>query len=130
MTDINRITIVGRLTKDAEVKYTPGGMAIVKMTVAVNRRVKKGQEWLDDASFFDVQLFGNQAKNLAQYLNKGKQIAIDGWLKQERWTKDGQTKSRLVINANDIQLLGGNKQQNQSQGYQDTGYNEADGYEN
>ena len=122
MADINRVIEIGRLTRDAEVTYTPGGTAIAKMSIAVNRSVK-GQDgrWMDEANYFDVQLFGKQAEGLKPYLTKGKQIGVDGYLKQERWEKDGQKFSRVVINANDIELLGG-KDKAQSQNSQDTGY--------
>ena len=103
--DINRVLEIGRLTRDAEVTYTPGGMAIAKMSIAVNRRVKAGDGWADEANYFDVQLFGKSAENLKPYLLKGKQIAVDGYLKQDRWEKDGQKFSKVTINANDIQLL-------------------------
>ena len=114
--------MIGRLTKDAEVTYTPGGMAIASLSLAINRSAK-GQDgqWYDEANYFDVKVFGKQADNLKPYLTKGKQIGVDGYLKQERWEKDGQKKSRVIINANDIQLLGG-KDKGQSQDNQDTGY--------
>ena len=108
MVDINRVIEIGRLTRDAEVSYTPGGMAIAKMSIAVNRSVKGSDgRWMDEANYFDVQLFGKQAEGLKPYLTKGKQIAVDGYLKQDRWEKNGQKHSAVKINANDIQLLGG-----------------------
>ena len=130
--DINHVTEIGRLTRDAEVDYTPGGMAVGKLSIAVNRRVKKGQEWVDEANYFDVSVFGKQAKNLKQYLTKGKQVCVDGYLKQDRWQDQatGQNRSAVKIVANDIQLLGGKDggQQNNG-GYDDgsAGY-DPDGY--
>jgi len=108
MADINTATLIGRLTRDEELKYTPGGMAIGNISVAINRKVKKGQEWVDESNFFDVVIFGKQAENLKQYLTKGKQIGITGFLKQERWKdQNGQSRSAVKIYAEDIQLLGG-----------------------
>lgn len=108
MADINTATLIGRLTRDEELKYTPGGMAIGNISVAINRKVKKGQEWVDESNFFDVVIFGKQAENLKQYLTKGKQIGITGFLKQERWKdQNGQSRSAIKIYAEDIQLLGG-----------------------
>lgn len=118
MADINRVIEIGRLTRDAEVTYTPGGMAIAKFTIAVNRRVKNGDGWADEANYFDVQLFGKSAEALKPYLLKGKQVAVDGYLKQDRWEKDGQKFSKVTINANDIQLLTP-KDKNQDAGYGD-----------
>ena len=118
MADINRVIEVGRLTRDAEVTYTPGGMAIAKMSIAVNRRVKNGDGWADEANYFDVQVFGKAAESLKPYLTKGKMIGVDGYLKQDRWEKDGQKFSKVTINANDIQLLTP-KDKNQDAGYGD-----------
>ena len=118
MADINRVIEIGRLTRDAEVTYTPGGMAIAKFSIAVNRRVKSGDGWADEANYFDVQVFGKAAESLKPYLTKGKMIGVDGYLKQDRWEKDGQKFSKVTINANDIQLLTP-KDKNQDAGYGD-----------
>ena len=106
--DLNCVFIVGRLTRDMELKYTSGGMAIGKFSLAVNRKKKSGEQWVDEASFFDVACFGKTAENLSQYMTKGKQVGVDGSLRQDRWTDEsGNTRSRVVINADNIQLLGG-----------------------
>jgi single-strand DNA-binding protein len=107
MTDLNHVILIGRLTRDAELKYTAGGTAVCKFAVAVNRRRKNGDQWEDEANFFDVVLWGKQGEALEKYLLKGKQVGIDGELRQERWEKDGQNRSRVEIAANTIQLLGG-----------------------
>lgn len=125
--DINRVIEIGRLTRDAEVSYTPGGMAIAKFSIAVNRRVKNGDGWADEANYFDVQVFGKQAEGLKPYLLKGKMVGIDGYLKQDRWEKDGQKFSKVTINANDIQLLTP-KDKNQGSG-SDSGYDNSYDYD-
>jgi single-strand DNA-binding protein len=107
VTNLNSIILIGRLTRDAELKYTAGGTAITKFSIVVNRRRKVNDRWEDEANFFDVTLWGKQGETLKQYLLKGKQICIVGELRQERWEKDGQTRSRVEIVANSIQLLGG-----------------------
>lgn len=107
--DINNWIGVGRLVRDGELKYTSGGLAICKISIASNSRAKKGDEYVDEASFFDVSIFGRSAESLNQYLTKGKQVAVQGRLKQERWEKDGQNHSKIVIIAESIQLLGGDK---------------------
>ena len=109
--DMNTVMIIGRLTRDMELKYTSGGMAIGKFSLAVNRKKKNGDQWVEEASFFDVTCFGKTAENLAQYMTKGKQVGVDGSLHQDRWEKDGQNMSRVVINADNIQLLGGGTEQ-------------------
>jgi single-strand DNA-binding protein len=120
--DLNHVIIIGRLVNDAILKYTSGGMAIANLSLAVNRRVKKGEQWTEEVSFFEVTLWGKTAEGLKPYLLKGKLIAVEGELKQERWEKDGQTRSKVVINASNVQLLGGNdkpaQQGGQSSGYQ------------
>ncbi|UCF97210.1 MAG: single-stranded DNA-binding protein [Spirochaetaceae bacterium] len=107
MADINQVVLVGRLTRDVELKYTNTGFAIANLSLAVNRRVKKDDTWQDEGNFFNCVLIGKRAEALAQYLVKGKQIGIQGELRQNRWEQDGQPRSRVEIFVNDIQLLGG-----------------------
>jgi single-strand DNA-binding protein len=109
MTDTNSVVIAGRLTRDSEGKYTKGGMAIAEMSVASNRSIKKGDQWQDEASFFDCIMFGKRAEKLGEYLTKGTQVIIQGQLKQDRWEKDGQKRSKINIVVDNIQLVGGRK---------------------
>ena len=108
MADINHVVLIGRLTRDAELKYTSGGQAVCKFSVAVNRRRKNGDQWEDEANYFDVVLWGRQGESLSQYLLKGKAVGIEGELRQDRWQQDGQNRSKIEIVAGNIQLLGGN----------------------
>ncbi|MDC7232350.1 MAG: single-stranded DNA-binding protein [Spirochaetales bacterium] len=112
--DINRVVLVGRLTRDAELKYTGGGMAIADISLASNRSRKQGDQWVDEANFFDVSLFGRRAEALAQYLTKGTQIAVEGQLRQDRWEQDGMKRSKVTIAATDIQLLGSRSDRGQT----------------
>ena len=107
MADVNHVILIGRLTRDAELKYTTGGTAVCKFSIAVNKKKKQGETWIDEANFFDVTAWAKMAENIGKYLVKGKQVAIDGELQQERWEKDGQHHSKVVINASNVQLLGG-----------------------
>ena len=107
MADLNHVTIIGRLTRDAELKYTAGGQAVCKFSIAVNRRKKNGDQWEDEANFFDIVLWGRQGESLQSYLVKGKMVGVAGELKQDRWQQDGQNRSKVEIIANYIQLLGG-----------------------
>ena len=111
--DLNHAVLIGRLAKNAELKSAPNGLAVCKFTLAVNRRKKNGDRWEDEANFFDVTLFGKQAESLEQYLLKGRMIAVEGELRQERWTQDGQNRSKVTVHANKIQLLGGDSRQEQ-----------------
>ncbi len=112
MTDINHVILVGRLTRDVgsderSFAYLPSGQARANVSIAVNRSRKNGDQWVDEVSYFDVTIWGKTAENLKPYLLKGKQIAIDGYLRQDRWEKDGQKYSKVSITANSVQLLGG-----------------------
>jgi single-strand DNA-binding protein len=109
MSDLNHVILIGRLTRDAELKYTSNGTAVCRFSIAVNRKKKNGDQWVDEANFFDIVLWGRQGEALNQYLVKGKQIGVNGELRQERWQdKDsGQARSKVEVAASNIQLLGG-----------------------
>ena len=107
MVDVNHVILLGRLTRDAELKVLASGQAVCKFSIAVNRRKKSGEQWVDEPNFFDIVLWGRQGETLNQYLVKGKQVAVDGELRQDRWEQDGQNRSKVEIVANNIQLLGG-----------------------
>jgi len=104
--DINHVVLVGRLTRDSEYKVLASGQAVCNFSVAVNRRKKIGETWEDEANYFDIVLWGKQADSLNRYLVKGKQIGIEGELRQDRWQQDGQNRSKVIISANNVQLLG------------------------
>jgi single-strand DNA-binding protein len=84
----------------------PSGQTVCNFSIAVNRRKKVGDQWEDEANYFDIVLWGKQADSLNRYLVKGKQIGVDGELRQDRWQQDGQNRSKVVISANNVQLLG------------------------
>ncbi len=107
MADINHVILIGRLTRDAELKYTNSGLSICKFSLAINRRRKVDDAWTEEANFFDVTLFGRLGETLQQYMVKGKQIAVEGELRQNRWEQDGQPRSKVEVVASNIQLLGG-----------------------
>lgn len=117
--DLNSVTIVGRLTRDIELSYTNSGFAIGKLSIATNKRKKVNDSWEDVASFFDVTILGKRAESLQQYLSKGIQVAIAGSLEQSRWEdQQGNKRSKVSIIADNIQLLGGKKDNQQAIGYQ------------
>ncbi len=110
MTDINKVVLLGRLTRDGELSYTRSGYPILKMALAVNRGRKQNDKWVEEASFFEANLWGKRAESLRPYLIKGQQVAIDGALRQERWeSPDGDKRSKIVIDVSDIQLVGSKK---------------------
>lgn len=113
--NINNVVIVGRLTRDSELNYTNSGMAVSRLGIAVNRSRKVNNQWQDEANFFDVIVWGKIAESLQPYLTKGSQIAVQGELRQNRWEKDGQSRSKVEIVAIRIQLLGSKKDNQQTQ---------------
>lgn len=110
--DLNKVILIGRLTRDAELKYNTKGTAIAAVSLASNRSVKKQDNWETEVSYFDGNIYGRMAENLKPYLTKGKMILIAGHLKQDRWKKDGQNFSRIKIEVEEVQLLGGNSSEN------------------
>ena len=133
MTDTNVVVLVGRLVKgvlDDERGFVQVGQTSkASFTIAVNRSVKKGEQWQDEASFFDVTVWGRTAENLKNYLVKGQQVCVEGYLKQDRWEKDGQKFSKIVVNADNVQLVGGKKDGNgQSARGGGQGFNPSEGF--
>jgi single-strand DNA-binding protein len=114
MADINHVVLVGRLTRNAELKYTNNGAAVSKFGLAINQRRKKDDQWIEEAHFFDIALWGKTAESLNQYLLKGKQVGIEGQLRQSRWEQDGQARSKVEIFATNVMLLGGGGRQGQN----------------
>ncbi len=119
MTDLNHVVLVGRLTRDLgsderSFGYLPSGQARANFSIAVNRSRKNGEQWEDEVNYFDITLFGRSAESLKPYLLKGKQVAIEGSLRQDRWEKDGQKFSKVNIIASNVQLLGGRSDSNGS----------------
>lgn len=108
MAGVNRVTIVGNLGRDPEVRYAQSGMAICKLSVAVTERVKDGDEWKEATEWFRVTIFGKQAENAGQYLQKGRSVYVEGRLKTDKYKdKDGVEKTSTEVVANTIQFLGG-----------------------
>lgn len=106
MSDLNHVSLIGRLTRDANVKQV-NNFNLIEVSIACNRSVKKGEQWVDEVNYFEASYFTKGTK-LAELLKKGTQVAIDGSLKQERWqSKDGKNASKVVIFAEGVQVLGG-----------------------
>ena len=133
MANLNRVILIGRLTKDSETRVLNTGTPVTKFSMAVNRRKKQGDQWIEEANFFDVVAWGRLGEALQQYLIKGKEVAIDGELRQNRWEHEGQTRSKIEVIANAIQLLGSNNgnssSQSQNNNYQEPKNNEPMNYD-
>jgi single-strand DNA-binding protein len=107
MASFNRVILIGNLTRDPELRYIPSGTAVSELGLAVNERVKKGDQWVDEANFFDVTLWGRTAEIANEYLSKGSSVLIEGRLKYETWEKDGQKRNKVKIIGEKMQMLGG-----------------------
>jgi len=109
MASFNKVILVGNLTRDPELRYTPKGMAIAKIGLAVNRNwTNEAGEKKEEVTFVDVDIFGRTAENVAQYMKKGRPILIEGRLKLDQWDdkQTGQKRSRLGVVAEVVQFLG------------------------
>ena len=109
-TDINSVVLVGRLTRDAVLRYSPSGSGFLSFTIAVNRAKRTNDGWAEEASFIDCVYFGQNSQSISQYLVKGKQVAIQGELRQSKWESDGQQRSRVDVVVNTLSLLSGANQ--------------------
>jgi single-strand DNA-binding protein len=109
MASINRVVLLGNLTHDPELRSLPSGTAVCQLRLAVNDRVKDRTtgEWTDYANYFDVTVFGSQGERCAQYLARGRQVAVDGRLRWRQWeTQDGQKRSKVEVVADTVQFVG------------------------
>ena len=102
----NRVVLVGNLTRDPELRYTPSGTAVTDIGLAVNDRRKNAQgEWVEETTFVDVTLWGRTAEIASEYLGKGAPALIEGRLKLDTWESDGQKRSKLKVIGEKLQLL-------------------------
>jgi single-strand DNA-binding protein len=121
--NINRVTLTGNLTRDPELRSTPAGTSVCKLRVAVNtRRKDQSGQWVDKPNYFDVTVWGQQGENCAQYLQKGRPIALDGRLEWREWdATDGSGKrSAVEIIADTVQFLGGREDGGNGNGHRFT----------
>ena len=108
--NINRVVLVGNLTRDPELRHTPTGTAVCSLRIAVNSRRKDGAsgEWIEKPNYFDITVWGNQGESCAQYLSKGRPVAIDGRLDWREWeAQDGTKRQAVEIIAENTQFMGG-----------------------
>jgi len=110
MMGFNKVILVGNLTRDPQVRYTPGGTAVTDIGLAVNRQWfdKQSNSRKEDVTFVDITLWGRQAEVAGEYLSKGRPVLIEGRLQLDQWTdKDsGQKRSRLKVVGESMQMLG------------------------
>jgi single-strand DNA-binding protein len=107
MVSFNKVILMGNLTRDPEVRYTPNGIAVASFALAVNRKYKQGEEVKDEVSYIDIVVFGKQAESCGQYINKGDAVLIDGRLQQRRWDdkETGQKRSKVEVVAQSVNFM-------------------------
>src|SRR5262245_17451000 len=109
MANLNKVLLMGNLTRDPELRYTPGGMAVAEFAIAINRQwAAKTGDKKEEVTFVDIVVWARQAETCAEYLKKGRPVFIEGRLTQDRWeTPDGQKRNRMRVTAERVQFLGG-----------------------
>jgi len=145
MANLNKVMLIGNLTRDPEVRYTPKGTAVGDLGLAVNRRVSDGNgNWSDETTFVDITVWGTNAENAQKYLTKGRGVFVEGRLQMDTWEdkQSGQKRSKLKVVAEVLQFLpdgkggtpgggggGGSQQRGGDPGYQGGGGGGGGGYQ-
>ncbi len=106
MASFNRVILIGNLTRAPELRHVGSGTAVTDVGLAVNDRVKKDGQWVQEPTFVDVTLWGRTAEVATQYLTKGSPVLIEGRLRYESWETDGQKRSKLKVVGERMQMLG------------------------
>ena len=147
---VNRVVLTGNLTRTPDMRATASGTEVMVFGIAVNERVRKGDDWEDYANFFDCVMFGKRAASLSKILSKGMKVCVSGRLRYSSWEKDGQRRSKVEVIADEIDIMqrrqgegdgskgasgsrsnnyasgGGNGPQNGSQGFSSDDYYDDD----
>ncbi|NCO67312.1 MAG: single-stranded DNA-binding protein [Nitrospirae bacterium CG_4_9_14_3_um_filter_41_27] len=101
----NKIILIGNLTKDPELRYTPQGTPVATLRLAVNYRYKQSDEAKQETMFIDNVVFGKQAESCSKYLNKGSSVLVEGRLQERRWESNGQQRSKFEVIAQSVRFL-------------------------
>jgi len=110
----NKVILIGNLTKDPELRYTPQGTPVASFRLAVNYRYKQADEAKQETTFIDNVVFGKQAESCSKYLNKGSSVLVEGRLQERRWESNGQQRSKFEVIAQSVTFLskrGGTQEQ-------------------
>lgn len=126
MASYNKVVLMGNLTRDPELRYTQSNLAVCKVGLAVNRRVKDSQtdQWREEATFVDVTIFGKRGEAFEKFHKKGASAFIDGELRFDQWEdkESGQKRSKLYVVANNWEFVGGGRGENSGGGGGGGGY--------
>jgi single-strand DNA-binding protein len=121
MASVNKVFLMGNLTRDPELRYIPSGQAVTTLGLAVNNRYGKGEDAKEDVLFIDVTVWAKSAENCAEYLGKGSPVFVEGRLKFRTWEQDGQKRSKIDVTATSVQFLSGGSKSGGGKGSQNTG---------
>ncbi len=105
---LNKVFLIGRLTRDPEIRFLPSGSQVTSFSIAVNRayKTKDSDEWKEETYFFDVEAFGYLAERLGRQLSKGTQVLVEGSLRQDRWeSQSGDKRSKIKVVADKVNIL-------------------------
>ena len=106
MASLNKVLLLGNLTRDPELRYTPSGTPVSSFGLAVNRRYRQGEEWKDDVCFIDIVTFGRQAETVGEYLSKGSMALVEGRLQWRSWENEaGQKRTKHEVVAMNVQFM-------------------------
>jgi single-strand DNA-binding protein len=106
MVSYNKVILIGNLTKDPEIRYTPSGTPVANFRLAVNHKYKQGDDLKEEVCYIDIVVFGKQAENCGQFLNKGQSVIVDGRLQERRWeTEDGQKRNKHELVAQTVRFM-------------------------
>lgn len=122
----NKVILIGNLTKDPELRYTPQGTAIANMRLAVTSKYRSGEEMKEETLFIDVVVWGKQGETASQYLSKGRSVLVEGRLQERSWEKDGQKHSKMEVVAQNVRFLG---KKDEGSGSGSSGRSGAGGYD-
>jgi len=126
--DINEVRLMGNVTKDPDLRYTPSGAGVLSFSIATNRRYKKGEEWVDEPSFHNIVVW-NQAEGLAQRIIKGTRIVIEGRIQTRSWDdKDGKKQYKTEVVADRVILIArfnGSNEDSSAAGSSNSGFSNA-----
>jgi len=107
---VNKVFLMGNLTRDPEMRALPRGMSVASFSLAVNEKYKdRDGNWVERANFIDCEIFGNRAEAFAKYLGKGSPVFVEGKLRFEQWEKDGQKRSKIKVVVDNFEFVGGDK---------------------
>lgn len=106
MGNFNKVFLMGNLTKDPEIRHTQNGTSVCNLSLAVNRKYKKNEEWKEEVLFVDIIVFGKVGENCDKFLKKGSNVFVTGRLQQRSWKdKEGNKKSKMEVVAEEVQFL-------------------------